>query len=117
MPRVPGASTCLYDLTPVLEAGHTAAVNKLFDRYLNLITQTGSRVPAISASSRADYERHCVERGWAAPSGGATGLPCGLTPGRSDGRTTLRGLRSYALFVGTVEARRPRAGAEGVASD
>ena len=95
----------LYDLTPVLEAGHTAAVNKLFDRYLNLITQTASRVPAISSSSRADYERHCVERGWAAPPGGATGLPCGLAPGSID-TADSPWPRPYALFVGTVEARK-----------
>jgi len=36
--------TLLYDLTPVMETGHTAAVNRLFDRYLNLIATTASRV-------------------------------------------------------------------------
>jgi glycosyltransferase involved in cell wall biosynthesis len=95
----------LYDLTPVLEAGHTAAVNRLFDRYLNLVTQTASRVPAISRSSRDDYERHCADRGWSAPAGGVTGLPCGLTPGQFD-TTTPPWPRPYALFVGTVEARK-----------
>lgn len=95
----------LYDLTPVMETGHTAAVNKLFDRYLNLITQTGSRVPAISESSRHDYERHCEERDWAAPAGTATGLPCGLTPEAYD-LTDSPWPRPYALFVGTVESRK-----------
>jgi glycosyltransferase involved in cell wall biosynthesis len=95
----------LYDLTPVLETGHTAAVNRLFDRYLTLITQTASSVPAISASSRADYVRHCRERGATAPPGGVTGLPCGLTPSQFDTSETPWP-RPYALFVGTVEARK-----------
>jgi glycosyltransferase involved in cell wall biosynthesis len=95
----------LYDLTPVLETGHTAAVNKLFDRYLTLITQTGSRIPAISQSSRRDYERHCIDRGWSAPGGVATGLPCGLTPGAFD-TSESPWPRPYALFVGTVESRK-----------
>ena len=95
----------LYDLTPVLETGHTAAVNKLFDRYLGLITQTASRVPAISESSRRDYEQYCAQRGWRAPGGAATGLPCGLTPEGFDlGESPWP--RSYALFVGTVESRK-----------
>lgn len=97
----------LYDLTPVLEAGHTAAVNQLFDRYLRLITQTGSAVPAISRSSRADYEEHCRREGATAPPGEATGLPCGLGP---DALPPDAGdapwPRPYALFVGTVEARK-----------
>ena len=95
----------LYDLTPVLETGHTAAVNRLFDRYLTLITQTASAVPAISASSRDDYVRYCRERGVQAPPGGVTGLPCGLTPGQFD-ITESPWPRPYALFVGTVEARK-----------
>ncbi len=95
----------LYDLTPVMEAGHTAAVNKLFDRYLTLITQTGSRVPAISESSRHDYEDYCSARGWTAPPGQATGLPCGLTPGAFD-TSDDPWPRPYALFVGTVESRK-----------
>lgn len=95
----------LYDLTPVLETGHTAAVNKLFDRYLNLITQTGSRIPAISHSSRRDYEQHCADRDWAAPAGAATGLPCGLTPNGVD-LSESPWPRPYALFVGTVESRK-----------
>jgi glycosyltransferase involved in cell wall biosynthesis len=95
----------LYDLTPVLETGHTAAVNRLFDRYLNLVTQTGSAVPSISASSRRDYERYCADRGLAAPPGEVTGLPCGLTPEQFDtGESPWP--RPYALFVGTVEARK-----------
>jgi len=98
----------LYDLTPVMEAGHTAAVNKLFDRYLTLLLQTASRVPAISASSRSDFEDFARERGYQAPAGGATGLPCGLTPDGQD----LDGdpwPRPYALFVGTIESRKNHA--------
>ncbi len=95
----------LYDLTPVLETGHTAAVNRLFDRYLNLITQTGYAVPAISASSRRDFERYCSDRGLPAPRGGVTGLPCGLTPAQFD-IDESPWPRPYALFVGTVEARK-----------
>ena len=95
----------LYDLTPVLETGHTAAVNQLFDRYLNLITQTASRIPAISESSRRDYEHHCAKRDWDSVPGSVTGLPCGITPDQFD---TLESPwpRPYVLFVGTVESRK-----------
>ena len=95
----------LYDLTPVLEAGHTAAVNRLFDRYLNLITQCASAVPAISESSRRDYEFHCTQQRTPAPPGGVTGLPCGLTPGQYD-TSESPWPRPYALLVGTVESRK-----------
>ena len=95
----------LYDLTPVLQTGHTAAVNRLFDRYLTLVTQTAHAVPAISASSRRDYERYCAEHGWTPPPGGVTGLPCGLAPGQFD-TSSPPWPRPYALFVGTVEARK-----------
>lgn len=101
----------LYDLTPVLETGHTAAVNRLFERYLRLVTQTGSAVPAISQSSRTDYERYARARGWSAPPGRVTGLPCGLTPAQhglsgQDEVSESPWPRPYALFVGTVEARK-----------
>lgn len=102
-----GASvvSLLYDLTPVMEAGHTAAVNRLFDRYLTLLIDTASRVPAISSSSRRDFETYARERGSAAPDGNATGLPCGLTPaGRNLDESPWP--RPYALFVGTIEARK-----------
>ena len=95
----------LYDLTPVLQAGHTAAVNSLFERYLALITQTGSAVPGISASSLADYAAYCREHGWSPPPGSVTGLPCGITPGQFDTSETPWP-RPYALLVGTVEARK-----------
>lgn len=61
----------LYDLTPVLETGHTAGVNKLFDRYLTLIAQIAARVPAISQSSRRDFEVWCAEHGYSTPPGSA----------------------------------------------
>ena len=98
----------LYDLTPVLQTGHTAAVNRLFERYLLLVTETGSAVPAISASSRRDYEQYCADRGWRAPAGGVTGLPCGLAPGQFD-TSEPPWPRPYALFVGTVESRKNHA--------
>ena len=98
----------LYDLTPVLETGHTAAVNKLFDRYLTLLLQAASRVPAISKSSRSDFEEYARQRGQVAPAGTATGLPCGLTPQGRD-LDEAPWPRPYALFVGTVESRKNHA--------
>ena len=95
----------LYDLTPVLETGHTAAVNRLFERYLNLVIDTASMVPAISQSSRNDFIAYASAHGASAPVGSVTGLPCGITPGRYE--TNVRPWpRPYALFVGTVEARK-----------
>ena len=95
----------LYDLTPVLETGHTVAVSRLFERYLNLVLDTASMVPAISQSSRSDFVAYATARGDKAPAGSVTGLPCGITPGRYD--TSVRPWpRPYALFVGTVEARK-----------
>ena len=97
----------LYDLTPIMEAGHTAAVNRLFDRYLNFLIQAVSRVPAISESSRSDFERYANVRGHTAPAGRATGLPCGLSPQEDDRLREERPWpRPYALFVGTVESRK-----------
>ncbi len=103
--------TLLYDLTPVMETGHTAAVNRLFDRYLNLIATTASRVPAISASSRRDFEAYCNARNLPIPQGAVTGLPNGLTPTTSESDATKQAAdkpwpRSYALFVGTIESRK-----------
>jgi len=95
----------LYDLTPVLETGHTAAVNKLFDRYLNLLLDIASAVPAISQSTRRDFEEYTTERGRRAPTGAATGLPGGLTPQGRD-LADRPWPRPYALFVGTIEARK-----------
>ena len=97
----------LYDLTPVLQTGHTAAVNQLFERYLSLIAHTASRVPAISVSSRTDFERYCAAQGYPAIPGSATGLPCGLTPEKlTDASTDSPWPRPFALFVGTVESRK-----------
>lgn len=95
----------LYDLTPVLQTGHTAAVNRLFERYLLLVMQTASTVPAISQASRDDFHAYCHEHGFAAPPGTATGLPCGITPVQFD-TSESPWPRPYALFVGTVEARK-----------
>ncbi|MDP2287402.1 MAG: glycosyltransferase [Actinomycetota bacterium] len=98
----------LYDLTPVLQTGHTAAVNRLFERYLALIAQTASRVPAISASSRNDFEHYSQAHGYQVIAGAATGLPCGLTPEKL-GDSALHDSpwpRPFALFVGTVESRK-----------
>ena len=95
----------LYDLTPVLETGHTAAVGGLFDRYLDLVLRCASAVPAISASSRADLEAYAAQRGLTAPPGGVTGLPCGLAPGMYN-TSESPWPRPYALMVGTIEARK-----------
>lgn len=95
----------LYDLTPVKETGHTAAVNRLFERYLGLVIDTASCVPAISASSRADFVAYCQAGGQLAPEGVATGLPCGILPGDFE-LDDSPWPRPYALFVGTVEARK-----------
>jgi len=95
----------LYDLTPVLETGHTAAVNNLFERYLQLLLDTASRVPAISKSSRRDFEDYAHHHDRSAPAGAATGLPCGLSPSYS-GSQTSPWPRPYALFVGTIESRK-----------
>ena len=95
----------LYDLTPVLETGHTAAVNMLFERYLALVMQAASAVPAISKASRDDFVRYCEQAGRAAPPGEVTGLPCGIGPGGFD-TTSTPWPRPYALLVGTVEARK-----------
>ncbi len=95
----------LYDLTPVLETGHTAAVNRLFERYLTLVMQTATAVPAISQASRRDFVDYCTKSGYQAPPGEATGLPCGISPGQFD-TTDNPWPRPYALFVGTVESRK-----------
>ena len=93
----------LYDLTPVLETGHTAAVNRLFERYLGLLLDTASAVPSISASSRRDLEAYAHGRD--IPPGTVTELPCGITPDQHpDGGSPWP--RPHALFVGTVEARK-----------
>ena len=95
--------TLLYDLTPVMEKGHTAGVNRLFDRYLHLIATTASRVPAISRSSRNDFVEYCNQHELPAPEGGVTGLPSGLTPTQFQENPWPR---PYVLFVGTIESRK-----------
>ena len=95
----------LYDLTPVMEAGHTAAVNRLFERYLDLLMDAASAVPSISESSRRDFENYSKRHGRSAPTGHATGLPCGLTPENRD-LTRQPWPRPYVLFVGTIESRK-----------
>jgi len=93
----------LYDLTPVLDAQHTAAVNRLFERYLSIAGQLASRVPAISQSSRNDFTTYCEQHNWQPPQGAATGLPPGITPTT---QTISPWPRPYALFVGTIEGRK-----------
>lgn len=100
----------LYDLTPVMQTGHTAGVNKLFDRYLTLIFQTATRVPAISESSRRDFEGWFRDNnhGEIAPPGAVTGLPCGITPDQFPEvfADPSPWPRPYVLFVGTIESRK-----------
>ena len=96
----------LYDLTPVMEAGHTAAVNMLFDRYLHLVARTASRVPAISQSSRRDFDNWCENRALAPPPGEATRLPNGLNPRELPPSDATPWPRPFALMVGTIESRK-----------
>ena len=96
--------TLLYDLTPVLDAHHTAGVNRLFERYLDIAGTLSSAVPAISQSSRRDFESYCAQHNWVAVPGSATGLPPGITPQSSSGESPWP--REYALFVGTIEGRK-----------
>jgi glycosyltransferase involved in cell wall biosynthesis len=95
----------LYDLTPVLETGHTAAVNRLFERYLTLVLQTASAVPSISQSSKNDFDGYAKNHGYETIRGEITALPCGLKPGKYD-TSESPWPRDYALFVGTVESRK-----------
>jgi glycosyltransferase involved in cell wall biosynthesis len=95
----------LYDLTPVLDADHTAAVNRLFERYLSISGQLATRVPAISQSSRDDFTQYCVDHGWVTPPGQATQLPPGVTP-KGEPSQESPWPRPYALFVGTIEGRK-----------
>ena len=95
----------LYDLTPVLQTGHTAAVNMLYERYLTLVSATAARVPAISASSRRDYEQWCNNHGAPIAAGEATGLPNALRP-QDYPQSDAPWPRPYALFVGTIESRK-----------
>ena len=95
----------LYDLTPVLETGHTAAVNRLFERYLTLVLQTASAVPSISQSSKNDFDFYAKNHGYQTIRGEITALPCGLKPGKYD-TSESPWPRDYALFVGTVESRK-----------
>ena len=96
----------LYDLTPVMEAGHTATVNMLFDRYLHLIARSTARVPAISRSSRADFEKWCTDHSLTPPGGQATGLPNAIDPTTCTKSDTSPWSRPFALMVGTIESRK-----------
>lgn len=95
----------LYDLTPVLETGHTDAVRRLFEAYLQLLVDTGARVPAISRASRNDFEQWCLQSNLRVPAGEGIGLPIGLDPEAfTDASNPWP--RPYALMVGTIEARK-----------
>ena len=95
----------LYDLTPVMETGHTSTVNRLFTRYLDLLISSASAVPAISESSRRDFVAYAKGKGLPAPPGHATGLPCGIAPANRD-LSQVPWPRPYVLCVGTIEARK-----------
>ncbi|MCH9738491.1 MAG: glycosyltransferase family 4 protein [Actinomycetia bacterium] len=95
----------LYDLTPVLDANHTAAVNRLFERYLSIAGQLATRVPAISQSSRNDFTQYCEQFNWEVPPGQVTKLPPGVTP-QGEPSAESPWPRPYALFVGTIEGRK-----------
>lgn len=105
-----------YDLTPVLDAGHSSELRPLFERYLAMLSDVGARVPAISQSSRTDLTQYLHEKGWRVPQGSSTGLPSGLIgPDRgrvdtSPADTSPAGAsppnEKFALMVGTIEARK-----------
>ena len=95
----------LYDLTPVREAGHTKTMTRLFEKYLSLLVEVASSVPAISQATRSDFEEWCAERKTKAPSGHATGLPRGLNPAEF-ALTPEPWPRPYVLMVGTIEPRK-----------
>lgn len=98
-----------YDLTPVIDAGHSPELRGLFERYLALLSDCAARVPAISQSSRRDLTHYVSDKGWRIPPGAATGLPSGLTQGIDAAAEipefTLPS-EKYALMVGTIEARK-----------
>lgn len=98
----------LYDLTPVLETGHTSEVRRLFEAYLQLLADTASRVPAISRASRADFESWCRDNNARVPGGRGIGLPRGLDP-HDFTHAPNPWPRPYALMVGTIEARKNHA--------
>ena len=95
----------LYDLTPILEAGHTDAVRRLFEGYLQLLVDTAARVPAISRASRDDFDEWCRQSNRRLPAGNGIGLPIGLDP-ESFAEASNPWPRPYALMVGTIEARK-----------
>lgn len=100
----------LYDLTPVIDVGHTAAVNSLFDRYLTLVADCAVRAPAISTATRTDFERWCDDAGRRQIPGRVTRLPNALTPAQPKQSESEDRIppwpRPYALMVGTVESRK-----------
>ena len=96
----------LYDLTPVLDANHTAAINRLFERYLSIAGQLATRVPAISQSSRNDFAQYCEQNNWQTPPGAATKLPPGVERTNQQVSPDSPWPRPYALFVGTIEGRK-----------
>lgn len=95
-----------YDLTPILDAGHSVELQPLFERYLAMLSDVASRVPAISQSSRNDLAAYLKERNWRVPEGVGTGLPSGLINGKDTDYLYAPPTEKYALMVGTIEARK-----------
>lgn len=95
-----------YDLTPILDAGHSAELQPLFERYLAMLSDVASRVPAISQSSRNDLAAFLKERNWRVPEGVSTGLPSGLINSKDTDHPDAPPTEKYALMVGTIEARK-----------
>lgn len=102
-----------YDLTPVLDAGHSPHLRPLFERYLALLSDCANRVPAISQSSRHDLTNYCQQRNWRVPPGVGTGLPSGLAEVAAthqepipDNQANRQDNEKYVLMVGTIEARK-----------
>ena len=102
-----------FDLTPVLDAGHSQHLRPLFTRYLALVSDCADQVPAISQSSRNDLENYLQANEMRIPPGVATTLPSGLDRSKHSEHTSTQegseqghGSNEYALMVGTIEARK-----------
>ena len=96
-----------YDLTPILDAGHSTELRSLFERYLVMLSDVAARVPAISQSSRNDLSHFLESKGLRVPEGTSTGLPSGLTGlQRTQPDDAHASSEKFALMVGTIEARK-----------
>lgn len=101
----------LYDLIPAILPLFPDDVTRLFERYIWDVQQVADRVPAISTSSRRDFENYVLQRGVNPPPGGVTQLPSGLEPqaassGFSSPALAEATAKPYVLMVATIEGRK-----------